>query len=311
MKKYYITTALSLLLIFMVNSFSLQAQNQPKNPQYDLVSNEKVKRYYYVKTKDNTTFTGRVIHRNRQESEIVFELYDHYQVTVLQSNIKSMRRVKANEVQNGEYLFPDVSGGRYLIMPNAIGMKKGEFQYKTSNLLYHSLHYGVTENVSFHAGGELYTAITLQQPAYHAGINVHLPITQTLHFGTHLSFANIYGDYKNIANGYSYLTGGNRNMNFSLGYGYGYPTTAGDLSKAISYIPISMKVRMTKNFALITENWLFLNSENGFMDSSFSYGVRMLWDGYALDMAFINNEAFSGQFLLGLPMINFVYSIKK
>ncbi|MGB0862889.1 MAG: hypothetical protein ACPG19_08955 [Saprospiraceae bacterium] len=311
MNKYKLLPILFIFLFAFINTSSINAQNN-NEPAHDVASNDQTARYYYVKTKDNTKFTGKIVYHNRAESEIIFQLYDGgYEVTVLTSNILSMRRVKSNDVRNGEYLFPDISGGRYLVTPNGIGLKKGDFQYRTSNLLYHSLSYGVTNYLSVHAGGELYTSISLQQPAYNLGVNLHFPITSTLHFGTNLSFANVYGDYQNMANAYAYITAGNRNHNFSIGYGYGYPTLMNDFQKAKQFIPLSMKFRMGKNLALITENWLVPDLNSGISESYYSYGVRMLWEGFSLDLAFVNNIAFIDEFILGIPMINFVYAIKK
>lgn len=306
-KIFYI---LSFVVLTFINTGYISAQGN-NQPSHDIAANDQTTIFYYVKTKDNTKFTGKIVYHNRSESEIIFQLYDGYEVTVLTSNIRSMRRVKPNDVKNGEYLFRDVSGGRYLVTPNGIGLEKGDFQYRTTNLLYHSLNYGITNYLSVHAGGELYTSISLQQPAYNLGVNLHFPITPTLHFGTNVSFANVYGDYQNMANGYAYVTAGNSNHNFSIGYGYGYPTLRNDFQEAKHFVPLNMKFRLGKNIALITENWLVPDLNNGLSDSYYSYGVRMLWEGFSLDLAFVNNLAFSEEFVLGVPMINFVYAIKK
>jgi hypothetical protein len=307
-KKIFYILSFAVLTFINTDHISAQGDNQPS---HDIAANDQTTIFYYVKTKDNTKFTGKIVYHNRSESEIIFQLYDGYEVTVLTSNIRSMRRVKPNDVKNGEYLFRDISGGRYLVTPNGIGLKKGDFQYRTTNLLYHSLNYGITNYLSVHAGGELYTSISLQQPAYNLGVNLHFPITSTLHFGTNVSFANVYGDYQNMANGYAYVTAGNSNHNFSIGYGYGYPTLSNDFQEAKHFVPLNMKFRLGKNIALITENWLVPDLNNGLSDSYYSYGVRMIWEDFSLDLAFVNNLAFSEEFVLGIPMINFVYAIKK
>lgn len=308
MRQAYFTTTLLFFLIFF-NS-TANGQSISSQPQYDLIEVQKKTRYYYVKTKDNTFFTGTIIRRNEAEREITFQIYDNYEVVVLIKNIQSMRMIDRKLVKNGEYLFLDPSNSRYFILPTGSGMKQGQFQYKTTNLVYHSFHYGLTDRVSLHAGGELYTTMNLGKPAYHLGINLSYPINSRVKAGALLSYSNIYGDYKNLATGIGYLTFGDDYTNISTGLGYGYPTVSRDFQQALSFIPLNLKVRLNRSIALISENWLFLDTNNGFITPAFSYGARFIWEKYALDIALVNNKDIAKNYTFGFPMLNFSCNLK-
>lgn len=306
MKSNYSIT--SLLVVCLLVSSSV-AYAQPDNAQHDVVAD--VSNYYYVKTKDNTRFTGKIVYRNRMEKEITFSIYDNYEVIVLQSNIRSMRRVKSHAVVDGDYLFPDITEGRNLVSPNGFGMRQGKLMYRTSNLLYHSLHYGLTDNIAVHAGAELYSALALGDPAYHAGISYNYPISERVRLGANVSFANIYDNYKNLANGFAYATFGDGSTSISLGYGYGHPIISSENNQPTQFIPLNFKARLNRHLSLISENWLLLNTENSVVEPVFSYGVRMTWERFALDLALVNNQTLNNRFVIGLPLVNFSYEIIK
>jgi len=303
MKSIYHTTS---LLVICLLSFS-SALSQPDNAQHDNLAD--IANYYYVQTKDNTRFTGKIVFRNRIEKEITFSIYDNYEVIVLQSNIHTMRRIKNENVIDGDYIYPDITQGRNLVSPNGFGLRKGQLLYRTTNLLYHSLHYGLTENLSIHAGAELYTAFVLDDPAYHAGATFNYPISNRVRLGANISFANVYDSYKNLASGFAFATFGDANTNISLGYGYGYPVVSTENQEPTQFIPLNFKARLNSHLALISENWLFLNTENAVVEPVFSYGIRMTWNKYAVDLALVNNQKLSNRFTIGLPLVSFSYLI--
>ncbi len=309
MKHTYFTFTLFYFLIGI--NFSVEGQGTSSNSEYDLIEIQKKSRYYYVKTKDNTFFTGTILRRNDAEREITFQINEGYEVVVLINNIESLRMIDRRLIKNGKYLSPDPNRSRYLILPTGIGMQKGQFQYKTTNLVYHSLHYGLTNNISLHAGGELYTTMNLGEPAYHFGANLNYPINSRLRVGSLMSYTNIYGDYKNLATGIGYITFGDSYTNISTGFGYGYPTVSGDFQKASSFIPLNIKIRFNRSVALISENWLFLDGNSDFIAPAFSYGARFIWDKYALDIALVNNKEIAKNYTFGFPMLNFSCNLRE
>lgn len=266
--------------------------------------------YYYVKTKDKTKFTATLIDRNRIESEMTFQVYNYYDVVVLKSNIRSMRRVNSENIRRGDYLIYSLNQSRYFTMPTGFGMKGGTLHYKTTNLLYHSFHAGITNHISLHFGTELYTSLVLKEPAYHAGITLNYPVHKLVRVGANVSFSNIYGDYKKLGTGYGFVSIGNSNINISSGYGYGYPVLTNEFDRATSFIPVSGKVRIGKHVALVSENWLIVNPEQNIPDMTFSYGVRLIFEKMSIDLALVNNPQFREYLPTGLPMVNFTYNIQ-
>ena len=265
--------------------------------------------YYYIKTKDKTKFTATLLNRNRMEGEMTFQVYNYFDVVVLKSNIRSMRRVSYEDVRRGDYLFHSPSQSRYFTMPTGFGMKSRSLQYKTTNLLYHSFHAGITDNISVHFGTELYTSLILKEPAYHGGITLNYPVHKLVRIGANLSFSNIYGDYKKLGTGYGFVTLGNSNMNISGGYGYGYPVLTSEFDRATHFIPVSAKLRLGRNLALVSENWLIMNPEQNIPDMTFSYGARLIFEKMSIDLALVNNPTFREYLPTGLPMVNFTYMI--
>lgn len=147
------------------------------------------------------------------------------------------------------------------------------------------------------------------QPAYHAGISVNHPISERIRLGANLSFVNINDQYKNLANGFAYMSFGDANTNITLGYGYGYPIMDAETNQPTQFIPISFKARFNRHLALISENWLFLNTDVSMIEPAFSYGVRFTWEQFSVDLALASNQRVSQRFTIGVPLINFSYII--
>jgi hypothetical protein len=306
MYSFYYTTLL-FTIIFLFQTVASFGQID-KDKQYNAPLDDSPI-YYYVKTKDKTTFTGILLNINKDESEMIFQVYNCYNFTVSKSNIKSMHRVDSEDVRRGDYLVRSPNQSRYFTMPTGFGMKGGALQYKTTNLLYHSFHAGITNNISLHFGTELYTSLVLKEPAYHGGITFNYPVHKLIQVGANISFSNVYGDYKKLGTGYGFVTLGNANMNISGGYGYGYPVLTNEFDRATSFIPVSAKVRIGKHLALVSENWLILNPSDNLPEMTFSYGARLIFEKISIDLALVNNPQFREYLPTGLPMVNFTYNI--
>ena len=71
--------------------------------------------------------------------------------------------------------------------------------------------------------------------------------------------------------------------------------------------------RVSKRIALISENWFIPYKSADFPKTIynnellFSYGVRFIWERFAVDAAFFNNELIFEFLPIGVPYIDFVF----
>lgn len=232
--------------------------------------------------------------------------------------IKEVKPAGTRTVVNGEVWFPNPHPTRYLFMPSAIPIKKGEGYYQNIWLLGNTVNYGITNHFSLGGGiGFPLCYMISAKAGYKVAKNVHVA-------GGGVFAGAFYGINFGLGAAYGAVTIGNDDNNFTLAGGYGLTrqlVSSGAFTSNYEWKPTprpmftaSGMVRLANHFSLVTENWFFATQEhlnNSSMESFYTYhaiaslGFRTMWQRSSFDLAAvrIGNTDTS----LVIPYIDYVF----
>jgi len=174
----------------------------------------------------------------------------------------------------------------HLVNPTGFGLKKGEVYYQNIFLFYQSISIGFTDYLAikgailtnpFFGGPHIITI----QPKFTIPIeveNFNLGVASTLMFSPSSFDSEILGAVYGIG------TYGNTNLNVSAGLGFGF-TDSGLATTPLAMI--SGQARLSKNMAIISENWLVFRTK-GTLLPMISIGLRFMGKNFSLDLAFLS-----------------------
>lgn len=231
----------------------------------------------------------------------------------LSSDSTTSRSVKAEEMEDSLFVrkrgkwFRNPSASRYLIMPSAIGLKKGEGYYQNSYLTLNSAFIGVNDYITVGGGLELISTM-LGSPIVYGTVKASAPISKNLHVGGGVLYMNIFSrevNFSGLGVGYGMVTVGNENHNLTVGTGWGF--FDGEFSDK-PMITISGMTRISKRFGLVTENWIVPTpgAEQNYYPV-FSYAGRIMTPKVVFDVGFVNTRDIASVLPVGVPYVDVVF----
>jgi len=237
---------------------------------------------------------------------------DTPKISIPFSELKKIK-ILANELgQNNKYSYPNPSATRYLIGPSAFALKKGKGYYQGTYLLLNSFNYGLTDHISIGGGFELFSILIKQNPIFFITSKIAFPVGEKINLGAginYLSTPDFDEEYHRNSFGIAYGIGtyGTPDHNITGGIGWGF--IKNELS-ANPIITFSGTTRLSKRFALVSENWIapvayYKSKGSAAYIGLYSYGVRYFEKKVAVDFAFINNK-FNSENRIGFPYLDFV-----
>jgi hypothetical protein len=204
-------------------------------------------------------------------------------------------------------------GSRYLFAPSAIPLKKGEGYYQNVYFLMNGAHYGLTDRWSL-GGGVIFPIGMYGTVKYGREIN------DKVHVAAGGMFITTFFDLGlGVGCGFGSITFGDRYTNATMTLGYGAVSDNG-IWEATNrpIINFSGMARISDNFTLISENYLFPTQEtnytsNGEFTTNNSYypqlslgmrigGGKHSWDVAAMTMGDMANGDF-----FAIPYLGYSY----
>ena len=216
-----------------------------------------------VKMNNGEEYKGQILKKGNEK--IVLKTANG-EINLIASNVKSIE----NYDYKGKFEFPNPHDTRYFFGPSGIPIKKGKGYYQNVLVTTNFANYGITKNISIGGGFEFISTI-LGYPIWFLTPKVGFDISKNIHAGGGLIMAGFAGEGAATL-GYGVLTLGSSESNLSIGAGYGF--IGGDLSDYPSMM-ISGTHRISKNLALITENYVFPNSYGNSLYFGI-HGIRIL-----------------------------------
>lgn len=279
-----------------------------------LIRGETIKSYkkenkdalYHITLNDGNELHGEILERTN--NTIIFQTKNLGKVTIENRNIKKIQEVKAGEIVNGKYWFPNPNNTRYLFSPTAINLKKGEGYYQNAYVVANSANYGLTDNFSIGGGVFLPVAVFLTP-------KVGFKFNEKFHAGAGV-IVGLFPGPTTVGILYGVATYGSNEHNITGGAGYGFIDN--DFTQ-YPMITLSAMTRIGRRIALVTENWgipltdIDYNYTTGAESKKLnymvliSYGIRIMNEKITFDIALINNKEIFDVFPIGIPYIDFVY----
>lgn len=202
----------------------------------------------------------------------------------------------------------------YLFGPSAIPLESGTGYYQNQDILMHSAYFAPVEGLTFGAGVQAWSLITLSAqgshgPMFHFRVNASTEVGSGFHAGGFVMGARIGHDYElsdqvrvptMLGMGGAQATFGGDPVNVTLTVGttaYDGGFSDGPLFGLAALWHISEKV------AFITENWHVPLGPGEYR--LYSYGARYTHRTMAFDAAFAVNDDLTDFFFLGVPVLGF------
>ena len=147
---------------------------------------------------------------------------------------------------------------RYFLLPNALGLRRGEGYYQNAGLSYNQVNFGITNNFELGGGAFLFL------PALWITPKLSVPLAPRLHLGVGAwvgaFLINLNGGAPVFGLAYTNLTAGTRNANLTAGLGFGF--AGGDLAR-VPVVQVGGLLRVAPKWYLMAENYLLLAEGSG------------------------------------------------
>lgn len=244
-----------------------------------------------VKMQNGQEYQGQVI--TRTDSILLLRTING-DLYLIAANIGSLDTLS----RMGPYEFTNPHDTRYFFGPTGIPLGKGEGYYQNILVTSNFFNYGITENISIGGGFEFISTL-FGSPIWFLTPKAGFQVADNLHAGGGLLLAGFSGESV-AALPYGVVTLGSQETNASLGIGYGF---AGGESARYPAITLSGMHRAGKSISLLSENYLFPGSFDGFGYLGIQ-GVRLLGRKNAFDIGLILISQLNDA--IGIPALPYV-----
>lgn len=262
-----------------------------------------------VTLNDGQNIRGRIVEESADN--VTLELVNGGRMQLARRGIRDIKIEEGVQVSStGQLWFRDANRTRYFYSPSAMMLRKGEGYFSQKELLFSSVAYGLTDNVTVLAGSMLpLWLIGTNGFNFIGGIKVGGSITDTFHLagGAETMFVPSFGGF-----GFGFVFGGatlgdaDRHVTVNVGKPFSLGNSGSYLGDALA--TVNGNLRLGSHFALVTENWLmpsfFTSTPRLFMINSF--GGRIMGERWAVDLAVIRIDGFnSNGGFIPLPWVDF------
>jgi hypothetical protein len=262
---------------------------------------------YAVTLTNATTLIGRITLVSADSVRVVSSAMT---ATVARREVRSVRAYPATALHDGVLWPENPHATRLLFAPTAIPLRRGEGYVADFWIFFASAATGITDRFTLGAGMSLFPLDNFTDNLFYA-LPKYTVISQPrlkVALGALMASvpwsSNDDGGRRRQSLGilYGVATTGSTESNLTLGAGWGY--VGGTLANK-PVITVGGQHRATKRIALISENWFipFDNGGGGFV----SYGVRMLGEKIAVDLALGSPVGADTFYFPGIPLLGFAF----
>ena len=262
---------------------------------------------YAVTLSNATTLIGRITLVSADSVRVVSAAMT---ATVARREVRSVRAYPATALHDGVLWPENPHATRLLFAPTAIPLRRGEGYFADFWIFFASAAVGVTDRFTMGAGMSLFPSDDFTDNLFYALPKYTVVSQPRLKVALGALMASVPwtrsddGNRRRQSLGilYGVATTGSPESNLTLGAGWGY--VGGTLANK-PVLTVGGQHRATKRIALISENWFvpFDNDVGGFV----SYGVRMLGEKIAVDLALGSPVGADTFYFPGIPLLGFAF----
>jgi hypothetical protein len=281
-----------------------------------------------VRLRDGQVLTGKLLLR-REDGALLLQLATGPQLTLPAETITEVVDDSA-EARRTEW-FSDPNRTRYLYGPSAMMLKRNEFSFSQTELLVSGFSWGATDWLSVQLAG----AVPLWFISFPTAFNLLLSVKAggKLANNVHLAggvqalwvpaFGNTNpsgGSFTLPVVGVGFLTGtyGTSDLHASLSVAMPFSGYSG-LATGSPIVTVSANWRLTRGFALVTENWFIFGVQQVVdplgtphvevtVATANGLAARIMGEHFAVDLGFLVLQA-GGTFVpFPVPWVNFTYN---
>lgn len=245
-------------------------------------------------TEDGSTYTGRITEIGIEE--IKFET-KHGILTFPIIEIKDIKLISELELKKGKYWFPNPNVTRLFFAPTARMLKKGEGYFADYFILFPTVVFGVTDNITLGGGMSLIPGIDLDKQIFIFTPKVGIKTSKKMDLAIGALILQPPNDIPALGILYGVSTVGTLDQSFTLGLGYYFAEDElADKPMAV----LGGEIRTSRSISLVSENWIVPETYIPIL----SLGLRFFGEKLSADFALfcpMDEEATI------LPYIDFVY----
>lgn len=296
--------ALACAVMLPIVAAPLRAQTVP----LDSVRIDDPALVYAVTLSNATTLIGRITLLSADSVRVVSAAMT---ATVARREVRSVRAYPASALHDGVLWPENPHATRLLFAPTALPLRRGEGYVADFWIFFASAAIGVTDRFTLGAGMSLFPLdnfadnIFYALPKYTVVSQPRLKVALGALMASVPWSSNDDGNRRRQSLGilYGVATTGSPESNLTLGAGWGY--VGGTLANK-PVITVGGQHRATKRIALISENW-FVPFDGNDVGGFVSYGVRMLGDKIAVDLALGSPVGGDTFYFPGVPLLGFAF----
>jgi hypothetical protein len=267
---------------------------------------------YKLTLTDGQELRGRVV---AQGEVVILELVDGHRLQIPAGAIRELlEEGRMTITERGELWFEDPNRTRYLFGPSAMRLRQGEAYFSQKELVFSSFAYGLHDNVSLEVGTVIPAwFVGASGMNFVVGAKAGGSLGERFHLaagGLTLMLPGVDANgpvFAGFLFGSATYGGPNAHATLSLGRPFMLGNDRSELGDFI--ITASGNLRVAKNFALVTENWLMPSLARSEFVLVNGVAVRVMGEKIAVDVGLLLPFTQRGlQSEVPIPWLDFTYN---
>jgi hypothetical protein len=244
---------------------------------------------------------------------VVLELISGHRLEIPRSAISEITEASRTTVsEHGQLWFEDPNRTRYLYGPSAMRLRPGEVTFSQKELVLSTGGVGLHDNLSVEFGTIVPAWFAERGANFVLGAKAGSSLGENLHLAAGLQTLLLPGQTLDAGlMGFLFGTGtwGNPDRHLSVSLGRPFALGSGESELGAFILTASGNLRLAKNFALVSENWLLPDGgRDGFLLAS-GTALRMMGEKIAVDVGLVFLVEQRGLAAdIPIPWIDFTYN---
>lgn len=236
---------------------------------------------FEVRLADGSTFIGRVASIQGSTATLIGATGT---LTIDLAHVRQVTPIRAEDLRDGEYWFPNPNTTRLLFAPTGKMLKRGQGYFSDYMVFFPGFAVGLSDRVSIGGGMSLFPGVGLDEQLFFFTPKVGVYSARGVDLALGALWVAIPGDEiggEHVGIAYGVGTFGGERGAVTIGAGLGYAD--GDFARDPAIV-VGGDRRISRRVGLVTENYFF----PGVMDGALvSGGLRFFGERMALDFGLV------------------------